>query len=264
MPIADFFDNFLIDLDGVVYIDNSPLDGSVETINKLRDMGKGVVFITNDPRKSPAGYSEKLSSMGILTSPSEVVTSSVAIKRHIQQHFELSGKTAFVVGTDELKEQFTQIGLILLYGEEAKSAHFVIVGGHPGFDYQEMKIATIAVRAGALFFSTNRDPVFPTHEGLVPATGAILASIEVAAGKKAISVGKPGRIIFDVALSSLSSSGKTVVVGDRLDADIEGGKNSGLSTILVMTGATLHQELKDSNIKPDYVIDDLSGLFADK
>ena len=264
MFIADLFDNFLIDLDGVVYIGNSPINGSAETITELREMGKKVVFITNDPRNSPKGYSEKLSSMGILTLPSEVITSSTAIKHYIRERCDVRGTTAFVVGTKELKEELKQIGIKLLTGEDGKSADLVIVGGHAEFDYAEMKTATIAVRSGAGFISSNRDPVFPTKEGLVPATGAILASIEVASGKKSISVGKPERVIFDVAMSTLPEGGETVVVGDRLDADIMGGKNANLSTILVLTGSTLHQELQDSQIKPDYVIGDLSELLRER
>src|SRR3970040_344266 len=175
MKLADLFDHFIIDLDGVVYIGDKPTDGAIETIATLRELGKTVIFLTNDPRGSCR--------------------------------------------------------------EDAKRSDFVIVGGHQGFNYEEMKIATLAIQNGAHFFATNRDPVYPTPEGLVPATGAILASIEYATGKKATIVGKPEVIIFEVAKKFLSSHERVAIVGDRLDTDILGGKRPGITTLFTLSGS---------------------------
>src|SRR3990170_3466808 len=230
MKLADLFDHFIIDLDGVVYIGDKPTDGAIETIATLRGLGKTVIFLTNDPRGSCREYAEKLNKMGI----------------------------------QALKEEIAEIGLILTQGEEAKRSDFVIVGGHQGFNYEEMKIATIAIRNGAHFFATNRDPVFPTPEGLVPATGAILASIEYATGKKATIVGKPEVIIFEVAKKFLSSHERVAIVGDRLDTDILGGKRAGITTIFTLSGSIDQDVLSKSDIIPDYVINDLRDLLKEQ
>lgn len=266
MRLADLFDCFLIDLDGVVYVGESPTEGSVETINLLKKTGKIVIFLTNDPRKSAAEYSEKLRGMGIVVNPGDVVTSGMAIAYHIRSsHQDIKDKKAYVVGSSSLKDEIRLTGLPLVSGEEAKKADFVIVGGHPDFHYEEMKIAALAVRGGAEFFATNRDPVFPTPEGLVPATGAVLASIETACGRKAVVAGKPELIMFEVALAEHlhRDRDRFAIIGDRLDTDVQGGRNAGIATILALSGSTTEEDLIISEIKPDYVIRDLRDLLKD-
>src|SRR3972149_9417297 len=213
MKLADLFDHFIIDLDGVVYIGEKPTDGAIETLATLRGLGKTVIFLTNDPRGSCREYAEKLNRMGIPASPQDIITSGMAIAHYLKKNYKLDQKKAYVVGSQALKEEIEEIGLILTHGEEAKRSDFVIVGGHQGFNYEEMKLATLAIRNGAHFFATNRDPVFPTPEGLVPATGAILASIEYATGKKATIVGKPEVIIFEVAKNSFLPTKESASLG---------------------------------------------------
>ncbi|MEW6145890.1 MAG: HAD-IIA family hydrolase [Thermodesulfobacteriota bacterium] len=266
MRLADLFDCFLIDLDGVVYVGDSPTEGSVETINLLKKAGKIVIFLTNDPRKSAAEYSEKLRGMGIVINPGDVVTSGMAIAYHIRNtHTDIKDKKAYVVGSGSLKDEIKLTGLEIVSGEEAKKADFVIVGGHPDFHYEEMKIAALAVRGGAEFFATNRDPAFPAPEGLVPATGAVLASIETACGRKAVVAGKPEVIMFEVALAEHlhRDRDRFAIVGDRLDTDVQGGRNAGIATVLALSGSTTEEDLIISEIKPDYVIRDLRDLLKD-
>lgn len=263
MKIADLFDHFLIDLDGVVYIGDKPTAGAKETIATLRATGKGVVFLTNDPRSSSSEYAEKLKTMGIHASSSDVITSGMAIALYIREHYGLDSGKAYVIGSTALKEEIKNVGLKLANGEESKKARFVIVGGHPGFNYEEMKLATIAIRGGAHFFGTNRDPLFPTSEGLVPATGAIVASIEFASGKKAITAGKPEPIMFEAAKRLLPSQERIAIIGDRIDTDIAGGKRAGIATILALSGSTDRDELSRSDIIPDYIIDDLRDLLME-
>ena len=264
MKLADLFDHFIIDLDGVVYIGDKPTDGAIETIATLRRLGKTVIFLTNDPRGSCREYAEKLNKMGIPASPQDIITSGMAIAHYLKKNYKLDQKKAYVVGSQALKEEIEEIGLILTHGEEAKRSDFVIVGGHQGFNYEEMKLATLAIRNGAHFFATNRDPVFPTPEGLVPATGAILASIEYATGKKATIVGKPEVIIFEVAKKFLSSHERVAIIGDRLDTDILGGKRAGIATIFALSGSIDQDVLSKSDIIPDYVINDLRDLLKEQ
>ena len=266
MRIADKFSCFLIDLDGVVYVDHIPTEGSVETINHLKDIGNNVIFITNDPRSSAIEYADKLRGMGLKLQDDEVITSAVAIAHHISGHSTKSmKKNAYVVGSPALKKEIELAGLTLVDGEEAKRADYVVLGGHPDFHFNELKLATLAIRNGARFFATSRDPAYPSREGHIPATGAILASLEVASGKKAVVAGKPESIIFEEALYHSKCTGKetTAIIGDRLDTDILGGKIAGISTILTLSGSTKKEDVKISEIKPDYVIDDLRGLLKE-
>ena len=260
MKLIHKFDNFIIDLDGVVYIGEEPIPGVVETLKTLRELNKGVVFLTNDSRFSSEDFARKLQGMGIAASPKEVLTSGMALAHYLKENYELEGKTAFVVGSPALKEEIRRIGLRITEGDKA---NFVIVGGHPNFNYEEMKLASLAIQNGALFFGTNRDANFPTPQGLLPAAGAILASIEVASGKRAITAGKPEPIMMEVAKSLLPSKERIALVGDRLDTDILGGKRAGLTTILVLSGITSRADLAKSEIAPDYVIDNLAGLLGD-
>ncbi len=266
MKLIDKFNCFLIDLDGVVYVEQSPIEGSVDTINHLVDRGKEILFITNDPRSSLSEYAQKLRDMGLKVTEDDVITSAIAIANHIKSHTEHSEKkNAYVVGSSALKKEIELAGLTLVDGEEAKEADYVILGGHPDFHYNELKLATLALRNGAEFFATSRDPAYPSSEGHVPATGAMLAAIEVASGKKAVVAGKPEYIIFEEALTRNTCTGKTntVIIGDRLDTDILGGYSAGISTILSLSGSTKKEDVKISLIKPDFIINDLRDLLKD-
>lgn len=267
MRIVDLFESFFIDLDGVVYIGEKPISGAKETLLRLRNLGKTTIYLTNDPRSSPEDYVKKLENMGIPSNPEDIITSIMAIAHYIKyQHQDLNQKKAYVVGTQALKREINRIGLALVEGEEAKMADFVIIGGHPGFHYDEIKISTLAIRNGALFYATNRDPIVPSEEGYVPATGSELAAIEVASGKRAITAGKPEAIMFEVAIAKnhLDSKENIAIIGDRLDTDIMGGKAAGISTILVLSGSTKSEDLDDTEIMPDFVINNLGDLLSDK
>jgi HAD superfamily hydrolase (TIGR01450 family) len=266
MTLSDKFDHFLIDLDGVVYIGEKPISGSIETLLVLKDLGKHLIFLTNDPRSSVNDYSNKLNKFGFPAKPQDIITSSMAIAYYIKsKHKDITHTKAYVVGSKALKDEIEGIGLELVAGEEAKRADFVIIGGYPGFHYEELKISSLAIRNGAYFYATSRDPYIPTEEGLVPATGAVLASIEVASEKKAIVGGKPEKIIFEVAMmrNQLRPKERIGVIGDRLDSDIIGGKRAGIKTILVLSGSTKEGDLYTGDLIPDYVINDLTGLLSE-
>lgn len=266
MTLSDKFDHFLIDLDGVVYIGEKPVSGSIETLLILKDLGKNLIFLTNDPRGSANDYSKKLNKFGFPAKPQDITTSSIATAYYIKlKHRHLRHRKAYVVGSKALKDEIEGIGLKLVAGEEAKRADFVIIGGYPGFHYEEVKISSLAIRNGAYFYATSRDPYIPTEEGLVPATGALLASIEVASEKKAIVAGKPEKIIFEVAMKrrDLGPIERIAVIGDRLDSDVIGGKRAGIKTILVLSGSTKEGDLNSGGPIPDYVINDLTGLLSE-
>lgn len=265
MRLVDLYDCFLIDLDGVVYIGDSAVPGSVETIKYLLENNKTVIFLTNNPRHTISEYSEKLNKIGIEGASLNIITSATALARHIKfAYSDLEHKKAFVIGSSSLKKEIESIGLNLVDGDAAKQADFLVFGGHPEFHYDEMKLATLAIANGAHFFATNRDMVYPTIEGHIPATGAMLASIEVASGKRAITAGKPEKLMFEIALDQHDhDKDKIVIIGDHIDTDIMGGKNAGVATILVLSDPLIEEELVNSDIKPDYAIYRLQDILSD-
>jgi glycerol-1-phosphatase len=253
------FDGLIVDLDGVVWIGPEPVPGSPDAIAELRARGVAVVFLTNDPSGSRAECVERLAHLGIGSSEREVVTSGSALASLLRER-EGEGATAFVIGSRSLKAEVERAGLALREGDAGRDADLVAVGGHPGFDYSELRIAAQAVRRGARLYAAGRDATFPMPDGPWPATGSILAAVETAAGARAIIAGKPETHIFEVARSLLPGRERIAVVGDHLEADIAGGKRAGLATILVLSGTTSRADLEASEIEPDLVVEDLARL----
>jgi glycerol 3-phosphatase-2 len=254
------FDGLIVDLDGVVWLGATAVPGSVAAIAKLRARGIRLLFLTNDPRGSRAEYAARLSALGVRAEESEIVTSGSALASFVRER-EGVGTTAFVIGSPSLNLELAKAGLELLHGDAGRNAEIVAVGGHDGFNYEELRIATQAVRRGAHLYAAGRDATFPMPDGPWPGTGAVVASVEVAGGKTAITVGKPEPFIFDIARSLLAGCRRVAIVGDNLAADISGGKRAGLTTILVLTGTSRRNEVGDAEVSPDIVLPDLAALI---
>lgn len=260
MPLADRFDGLLIDLDGVVWIGREPVPGSVEALRTLQGAGKRIVFVTNNPGRLPEAYAERLQGLGVEVGAEQIVTAGTAVAR-LAGEAAGEGGTAFVIGRSALKEMVAAMGAKLLEGEEAEAADVVVVSGHPGFDYGELKTAKFALDRGAQLFATSHDPTMPFPGGELPGTGAVLAAVEVASGKEATIAGKPERHLFEIAKEAVGE-GRLAMVGDRISSDIEGGRRAGLETILVLSGTTSREEAEAADPAPDHLLEDLAGLLA--
>jgi len=260
VPLADRFDGLLIDLDGVVWIGREPVPGSVEALRTLQGAGKRIVFVTNNPGRLPEAYAERLQGLGVEVGAEQIVTAGTAVAR-LAGEAAGEGGTAFVIGRSALKEMVAAMGAKLLEGEEAEAADVVVVSGHPGFDYGELKTAKFALDRGAQLFATSHDPTMPFPGGELPGTGAVLAAVEVASGKEATIAGKPERHLFEIAKEAVGE-GRLAMVGDRISSDIEGGRRAGLETILVLSGTTSREEAEAADPAPDHLLEDLAGLLA--
>jgi HAD superfamily hydrolase (TIGR01450 family) len=254
------YGGLIVDLDGVVWLGDEPIDGAAEAIASVRAMGVRILFLTNEPGSSRNGFAARLTGMGIPATPADVMTSAAATARVVSALDGLASRTAFVVGPPALHDEIAGAGFELVSPEEARRAEVVVVGGHEGFDYAELLAATVAIRDGARLFATGRDAVFPTPEGPRPGTGAILAAIETAGGVPAVVVGKPEPIIFEIAREVLAGCERVAVIGDHLISDVAGAKRAGLGAILVLTGATSRADLERAAIAPDLVLDSLAAL----
>ena len=254
-------DGLILDLDGVVWVGAGALPGSVEAIARLRSYGIRLVFMTNDPRGSRAGYAARLSTLGIPADENEVVTAGRTLAAVLRER-DGAGARVFAIGALALKEELAGAGLEVLGGEAGRDAEIVAVGGHDEFDYHELRIAIQAVRRGARLYAAGRDATFPMPDGPWPGTGSIVAAVEVGGGASAITVGKPEPEIFAVARSLLAGCRRIAIVGDNLDADIAGGNRAGLTTILVLTGTSKRDDLAGPSVVPDIVLPDLAALIG--
>lgn len=260
MVLADSFDGFLVDLDGVVWVGREMVPGSAEALHDLHEAGKEVVFVTNNPGRPASTYAERLRAMGIQAADDRVVTAGAATA-HLAASRVGSGATAFAIGAAAFHESVAEAGLRLLEGEAGREADAVLVSGHRGFDYEELLTATLALQNGAALFATSRDPTLPMPDGAWPGTGAVLAAVETASGARAEVGGKPERHLFDEARALIEGAERVAMVGDRIASDIEGGRRAGLATILVLSGATSAEEAGGADPAPDHVVADLSALL---
>lgn len=259
MALADELDGLLVDLDGVVWVGREMVPGAVEALTALLAGGMEIVFVTNNSVKRPAEYAARLRDAGIEIGDDRVLTGGAVTARLAAERVGPGG-TAFVIGAPGFKETVEAAGLELLEGEAAQSADAVVVSAHREFDYAELLTATRALQAGAALFGTSRDPTLPMPGGAWPGTGATLAAVETASGKRAETGGKPEPHLFDRAHALIPNARRVAIVGDRIASDIEGGRRAGLKTILVLTGASTRAEAEAATPPPDHVIDDLAAL----
>jgi glycerol 3-phosphatase-2 len=256
-PAVAGYDHLLLDLDGCVWVGDLPTPRSADAVAALRGAGKGVAFVTNDARHGEDEFVRKLWRLGFRASREEIVTVGGAVQHVLA---ESGHATAFVIGSPSLHRHVADAGLRILNGSDlAARADVVVVAGHEGFDYAELRGALRAVLRGADLLAASRDPTFPTPEGPWPGSGSVLAAVETAAGAQARTVGKPEPQLFRTALDRLGA-GRALVVGDRLDTDMAGARAAGLDGALVLTGVTAAPTAHEADPAPSLVAASLAEL----
>jgi HAD superfamily hydrolase (TIGR01450 family) len=235
------YDIFLLDLDGCVWVGDEPTPGAVAAVGELRAAGRRLAFVTNDARHGEEDFVRKLWRLGFQAAREEIVTVGGALQHVLA---ESGHATAFVVGSPAMHRHVADAGLRILNGSDlADRADVVVLSGHEGFDWEELKGAVQATLRGAEVWCTARDATFPMPDGPWPGTGAVVAAVEAATGVVATSVGKPEPQLFVTALDRLGD-GRTLVVGDRLDADVAAAARAGLDAALVLSGGTTAEEVR--------------------
>jgi glycerol-1-phosphatase len=216
--IADRYDAFLFDLDGVLYRGPEPVPGAGAVLARLRELGKGMAFITNNSSRTQEDVARHLATVGVEASPEEVETSALTTGLVLaDRRFE----TAYVVGEEGLRSALAAHGIEAVDGQPV-SFDVVVVGLDRHTTYETLRTASILVQRGAALVASNADASFPAEDGLAwPGAGALLAAIETTTGVRAEVVGKPHPPIFRAALAR-AGGGRPLVVGDRLDTDIVG------------------------------------------
>lgn len=260
-PLLSRYDQLIVDLDGCVWIGDEPVGGSVEAIDRLRAAGKRIAFATNNSRRSGEDYVRKLWSMGIQASLGDVVTVGGAMQHLLAE--TRRGMSAFVIGTEAMLRHVHDAGLKVMNSTDlATRVDLVVVSGSEQITYEDLRVATLALRRGADFIATSRDPTYPMPDGLWPGTGAVLAALEAASDRTAAIVGKPEPQLFITALERLGE-GRTLVVGDRLASDVEAARRARLDAALVLTGdSTAEEAAAAKEPRPVAVADSLLALVS--
>lgn len=264
MILAQAFSRFAFDLDGVVWKGDRPIAGAPDTIRTLRDAGKRVAFVTNNSSETAETYAKKLAEMGAGGSPDEVISSADATGRLLDREVPgLRGRLAYVIGGEGLLNAVAGVGARIASGEEGKDASLVVVGWDQGLTFDKLRLATLAVRAGAMFVASNADATYPAQEGLWPGAGAIVAALRTSTGVEPLVAGKPDPGVFRVARERLGGS-PALVVGDRVETDIMAAHAAGWPAALVLSGATGVPELAAAPAWPDFVLGRLTDVLEDR
>jgi HAD superfamily hydrolase (TIGR01450 family) len=248
----------LVDLDGVVYRGAEPVSGVAAVLAARRAAGDDVVYVTNNSMWYRADYVTRLEAMGAPVSPDRIITSARAVALYLRD-LQPPIHTALVVGGPGLVHELGDVGIEVVYsgdaadrwavnGRDAAAAvgtvDAVVVGLDLDFTYGRLACAAEAVRAGARFVVTNRDPVYPLEKGLMPGSGAIVAAIETASGRAPVSVGKPGPLLLQVAAHAAGADvAQAVMIGDSLVTDVPAARSVGARSVLMLTGVTTRAEV---------------------
>lgn len=248
------YKGYLLDLDGTIYRGTEAIEGAQTFLRHAKEQGIPYLFLTNNSSASPRQVVSRLQKMGIEASPDEVYTSAMATARYMSE--QAPGCTVYVVGEEGLREELVEHGFVLT----EQSPRYVVVGIDRSFTYEKLAAAARAVRNGATLIATNTDPALPTESGLQPGNGSLVAAVSVAAAAKPIVIGKPEPLIVRYALEKLgTAAAETLVVGDNLHTDIEAGANSGLDSLLVLTGYSTRDDARTHAVQPTYIEEDLTA-----
>ena len=260
-PLIDRYDNVILDLDGCVWVSDVATREAPAAVAALRAAGKSLVFLTNDARRAPEEYVRKLWGLGVRASLEEVLTVGAAIQFVLADRVRLGG--TYVIGSAAIFRHVADAGQrIVNHTDRASSAELVVVASHDDLNFSELRIATQALLDGAEMIVAGRDRTFPERDGFTPGTGAIAAALEYATERTGVNVGKPAERIFAAALDRFGG-GTTLVVGDRLDADLGGAAAAGLDGAIVLTGVTTRDEATAaSDPTPVAVAEDLYALVT--
>lgn len=259
--LVDAYSLVVFDLDGVIYLIDRPIPGAVEAVGRLHAEGRAVAYATNNASRRSSEVADLLTGMGVPAQPAEVLTSAAATAELLRDRLP-EGAPVLVVGAEALRAELRAVGLRPVSTVDEEPAA-VAQGYGPQVGWSDLAEASLAVRAGAPWYATNTDRTLPSPRGPLPGNGSLVAVLRTALGRDPdVVVGKPEPALFTTA-ARRAGAGRTLVVGDRLDTDIEGARRAGLDSLLVLTGVSDAAELlaAPEERRPAYVSFYLAGLF---
>jgi 4-nitrophenyl phosphatase len=247
--------NYLIDLDGTIYRGKEPIQYAEEFIDYLNYNHRKFIMITNCPENSTKKIKIKLQEMGVRVKTENILTAGQATAAYLAK--VKAEARVFVVGSEALKEELVLCGMQLV----TEWPEFVVLGFDREFSYEKMERASHWILKGAKYICTNSDMTIPQNDDLIPHTGAMALAIQAISGVAPVYIGKPERYMLDEALWRLRcSKDQCCIIGDRIDTDVLMGTRNGVLSYLVLTGVTDMNKVKNSEICPTRVFENLREL----
>ena len=264
-------DGFVFDLDGTIYLGEEALPTAPGTIAELRRRGRKVLFVSNKPLYPGQVYADKLTRLGIPATSQDVITSAFVLGYHLAKHEP--DLRYFVIGEPNLIAELRGYGLKIVNDEFLQAdptgvirpdgIDALIVAFDRTLDYLKLNVAYQALVKGARFFATNCDKTCPMPGGGIPDAGATIAALEYISGRKVeLVAGKPSALVLQVAMERMGlPPGRCIMVGDRLETDILMGREAGMLTAAVLTGASTREDIQRLERQPTYVFEKLSDIL---
>jgi NagD protein len=248
--------NYLIDMDGVLMRGKTLISGADEFLERLHARGSKFLLLTNNSRLTPRDLAFNLQDVGLNIQAGNIFTSALATARFL--HAQKPEGTAYVIGESGLTSALHDIDYIIT----DRNPDFVVVGETAGYNFDHVTRAVRLILGGARFICTNPDVNGPSDGGIVPASGALAALIETATGVKAFFVGKPNPFMMRSALNYLDvHSEETTMIGDRMDTDIIAGVQTGMDTILVLSGVTTLEDVGRYPYIPKHIVSTVANIY---
>lgn len=246
---------FISDMDGVIYHGNKILDGVRDFVNWMINNEKKFLFLTNSPEKTPLELQHKLARMGLEVGQEHFYTSAQSTASFLAH--QNPGCSAYVIGEAGIINALYDNGI---YTNDV-NPDYVVVSETRTYNFEKIEKAISLVNKGAKLIGTNPDTTGPTEQGIMPATGSLIAPIEIATGKKAYFIGKPNPLMLRHALNRIEChSSDIALIGDRMDTDIVAGIESNIDTVLVLSGVTAHEDIEKFPYRPKYVFGGVKEL----
>ena len=251
-------EGLILDMDGVLWRDNTPIGDLPALFAEIRRRNLSVILATNNATLSADQYIEKLAKFGVFLEHWQVINSSQATADYLRQRYPKGGPV-FVIGEQGLKIELAAQG----FYESEQEPLAVVVGLDRTITYEKLKKAGLLVRAGAPFVATNPDKTYPTPEGLAPGSGVFVGAVQAASDVDPVIIGKPEPEMYRLALHRLGlRPDQVLVVGDRLETDIAGAQKLKCRTALVLSGVSTLDQAKIWHPAPDYIVENLSALLG--
>jgi arabinose operon protein AraL len=250
---------FIFDLDGTVYLGDRLIEGAAEAIRALRERGDKVVFLSNKPIATRQSYAHKLTKMGIPTTVDDVLNSSLIVARYLQKVLR-PGERVLVIGEEPIRQELRDHGIAM--SANPYEVQYVVLSWDRQFTYDTLNDLYQAAIRGAVVIASNPDRTCPLEEGQIPDTGAIIGALEGATGKPIdLVVGKPSPIAAEAAVRHLGLDyGSCYMVGDRLETDIKMGNDTGMNSVLVLTGISTQEMAEKSQYRPRYILNSIKDI----
>lgn len=252
------YDGYIFDLDGTIYLSQRLLANADQVVRELIQAGRRIVFLSNKPIESRENYAKKLNAMGIPADLDSIVNSSLVTAQCIAA--ESPNATIYCIGEPPLWDELRAAGLELT--EEPLAAEFLVVAFDRTFTYEKLHKAMLALENGARYFATNPDRTCPVDGGHIPDCAGMIGAIQGVTGRSPeLICGKPSEKMLAVALDRLHlKAGQCLMVGDRLETDIQMGIDLNVDTALVLTGVTTATMAAEAAVKPTFVLGSVADI----